>query len=354
MQSAPVSDPQQLKRVFVVFNPAKKAPWQRLRALVDRIAAESGFAEPQWLATTREDPGAGQARQAVAKNAALVIAAGGDGTIRLVAGVLEGTGIPLALLPVGTGNLFAQNMRIPINDVEAAVRIAFSGHTTPIDLGWMHLIRTSPLRHFSRHAKANHTQLAAASAADKRSERDAWEPFLIVGGTGFDAETMAATNAQLKKVIGVLAYFQAAIPNLLAHRFPVQISAANLSHTVATTARSVMFVNCPELNNGIVLDPSAQPDDGALNLNVLDIYGGLIGWTDLIRRVGMSWIGLRSRTKGVPMKPVVGGVRVHKVRECTLQLHKLHKVQADGDVVGTARIIQVSASRHAIHVCVPA
>ncbi|MGO7983801.1 diacylglycerol kinase family protein, partial [Rhizobium johnstonii] len=71
----------------------------------------------------------------VAEGADLVLAAGGDGTVRSVAAALRGTGVPLALVPQGTGNLLARNLSLPIGDLVQAVELAFAGATRAIDVG---------------------------------------------------------------------------------------------------------------------------------------------------------------------------------------------------------------------------
>jgi diacylglycerol kinase (ATP) len=68
------------------------------------------------LETSAEDPGRAMTRQAVAEQVDLVIGAGGDGTIRYVADGLAHTGIPLRLVPVGTGNLLARNLDLPLEE----------------------------------------------------------------------------------------------------------------------------------------------------------------------------------------------------------------------------------------------
>src|SRR5690606_31490946 len=89
--------------VAFVANPSKPDVAD-LRAAVRQAAAEQYLPEPMWLETTVEDPGIGQAREAVEKGADLVVAVGGDGTVRAVAEALAGTGVPMGLMPLGTGN----------------------------------------------------------------------------------------------------------------------------------------------------------------------------------------------------------------------------------------------------------
>ncbi|MCI5825356.1 MAG: hypothetical protein MR006_01660 [Arcanobacterium sp.] len=353
-------------KVAVIFNPSKDADWSTTKQIVSDQAQRANYSEPEWIPTTAEDPGTGQTRKAIEQGVQLVIAAGGDGTVRLVAGELAGKRTRLGILPMGTGNIFARNMGIPVDSVAEAAAIAFGASEKRVDLGWVELsdmktpgqhLHFRPLpaqteRH-SSYGEHSEPRLHFGRTATSAPAHNSRHPFLVVGGVGFDAETMANTDATLKKVIGILAYFQAAIPNLLSRKFSATITAPNLSRAVTTSVRSVMFVNCPELNNGITLDPSADPADGVLNLNVLDIHGGLIGWADLLRRIVMSWAGLRSRTKGAPYKKGVGGIRTHAIQRCRVALERPHTVQVDGDVIGSAHIITVYVDSWAVWVRVP-
>ena len=75
-----------------------------------------------------------ESARAAAGSSALVVAAGGDGTVSAVASALAGTGIPLGVLPVGTLNHFAKDLGIPLNAADAVATIA-AGHTVAIDVG---------------------------------------------------------------------------------------------------------------------------------------------------------------------------------------------------------------------------
>jgi hypothetical protein len=117
VEPLPVAEPEDKPLAVVVANPTKVEPGTR--EAMAALCAELGWAEPLWLETTVEDPGIGQAKEAVAAGADVVLAAGGDGTVRSVAESLAGTGVALGLLPAGTGNLLARTLGTPL-DLEGA------------------------------------------------------------------------------------------------------------------------------------------------------------------------------------------------------------------------------------------
>ena len=76
----------------------------------------------------------GSVRTAVAEGADLVVAAGGDGTVRLIASELVGTTVTLGILPLGTVMNLARMLDIPL-DPEAAARLLIAGQTRTLDIG---------------------------------------------------------------------------------------------------------------------------------------------------------------------------------------------------------------------------
>ena len=130
-----VAEAAEVQRPLVAFvaNPSKPDVAD-LRDGVVRAVTERGYPEPLWIETSVEDPGVGQTREAVEQGAKVVVAVGGDGTVRAVAEGLVGTGVPMALLPSGTGNLLARNLDIPVADVPEALRIALAGQDRTIDV----------------------------------------------------------------------------------------------------------------------------------------------------------------------------------------------------------------------------
>jgi diacylglycerol kinase family enzyme len=72
-------------------------------------------------------------RRALARNADVVAAAGGDGTVNTVASMVAGTDASLGILPLGTLNHFARDLRIPL-DLERAIETIATGQATRVDI----------------------------------------------------------------------------------------------------------------------------------------------------------------------------------------------------------------------------
>ena len=83
---------------------------EQFRDLVEKVIQRDGCEHTLWLETSVDDPGRAMTRQAVSEHVDLVVGAGVDGTVRIVADGLAGTGIPMGLVPAGTANLLARNL----------------------------------------------------------------------------------------------------------------------------------------------------------------------------------------------------------------------------------------------------
>ena len=153
-----------LQRAAIIVNPAKPVDID-VRGLVAKHCVENGWGEPMWFETTKEDPGVGQAKEALAQGADIVIAAGGDGTVRCVAEVLSGGDVPMGLLPLGTGNLLARNLGMDVTDYDGAMAGALTGTERKIDV-----VRA------------------------RRSDPDMEQLFLVMAAVGYDATIMDYTN----------------------------------------------------------------------------------------------------------------------------------------------------------------
>src|SRR3978361_135097 len=111
------------KTAAVIYNPIK-VNLKLLKATVKTAESQAGWLKTLWFETSVLDPGGEVTKEALARGADVVLAAGGDGTIRAVAESLRGTDVPLALLPSGTGNLLARNMALALDHLAVAVDTA--------------------------------------------------------------------------------------------------------------------------------------------------------------------------------------------------------------------------------------
>lgn len=260
------------RRLAVVVNPTKfpkDGELDEVRELVGARCAEHGWGEPLFIETTEDDPGVGQAANALERGVAVVCPLGGDGTVRAVATSLVGSDVPLGLLPGGTGNLLARNLGLPVDTIEDALDVVLTGQDRRVDVG---LVRLFP-----------NSQSPDSLKGDEKAERDSDDPrrddeevFLVMAGMGFDAEVMAGANEKVKGVLGWPAYVLSGAKSLFNNGFRVRVNAQNGSPTVQH-ARSVVVGNCGTLQGGLELMPDAQLDDGVLDVVVLAPSGAL-GW----------------------------------------------------------------------------
>ena len=175
------------------MNPSKHDDPQAFKDLINSKAKELGIDHVHWRETTREDPGTGQAVRALKEGASIVIAAGGDGTVRAVAAGMAGSGVRMGIIPVGTGNVLAGNLSIP-DDPAHALAVALDANHRPVDLAWVRVEDTTEpsalpaegaLRDAARRA-AHHTEdeerePATASSIEPRTDEYAC---LVIAGMG--------------------------------------------------------------------------------------------------------------------------------------------------------------------------
>ncbi len=220
----------------------------RFLALCQDAARQAGW-QPEFRVTQKADAGMTAAREAATTGADLVVAVGGDGTVRGCAEGLAGTEVPLAIIPLGTGNLLARTLGIPVHQ-KAALNIALG------------------------RAGVVEDRLIDLATADGT-------PFTAMAGMGLDAAVVAATR--LKHRLGWLAYAMAGAAHLALSptAFSIRLDDAN---PVEREARSVVVGNSGLLPGGFTLLPEARIDDGMLDVGVLAPHGPL-GWPRVATRV---------------------------------------------------------------------
>jgi diacylglycerol kinase (ATP) len=297
----------QSRRCAVIYNPTKVS--DKFRTLVEENLQRNGWSNTLWLETSAEDPGRAMTRQAVAEQVDLVIGAGGDGTIRSVADSLAHTGIPMGLIPAGTGNLLARNLDLPLEEVDA-IEVALDGQLRVVDL-----VRIT---------------------VDDRPP----EHFAVMAGIGVDAMIMDETNEDLKDKVGSAAYFVAAGKAL--GRLPVRMTVQlDNNRPVRRHAMLCVIGNVGTLQGNLTLIPGASPDDGLLDLYIAS------------PRRFRHWVKLAFRliTRRAKKDDQVDQRKGKSVR---IVIDGKENYQLDGDVVGESTTLFAEIQPGALAICVPA
>ena len=216
------------KPVLLIINPGSRRA-ARLRAQAESAFARAGVACDPVLT---ERPG--HAAQLAAERAThyrAIFALGGDGTAMEVVGALAYSGMPVGVLPGGTGNLVARALHVPLS-VRAAVPALLSGDVATLDLGVLGNGRR----------------------------------FAFSAGVGVDARMIAETPPAWKRRFGIPAYALIAARAVLRRR-PFVVRADVDGVVVEREATAVIIANFGSvLNDLITLGPGIRQDDGRLDL----------------------------------------------------------------------------------------
>ena len=289
-------------RAAVIVNPAK-ADMPDLRESVDKTLAAAGWSTPLWLETTPKDPGRGMAEAAVAAGVQLVVICGGDGTVMACLGALVGTDVPVALVPLGTGNLLARNLGVPTRFADA-LAVAVNGVNRRIDLG---------------------------RVGDK--------PFAVMAGIGFDAAMMADATEDMKRFAGWPAYVASGLRHL---RDPVMRVRLRIDGgpPLRRPARTVLVGNVGRLQGGLELLPDAAVDDGLLDVVVV-APRTLRDW------IRVAWRVLRRhRTQDRHLERFRG-------RSVLVEADRIVPRQMDGEVIDDGRSLDTRIEPGALVVRAP-
>ena len=262
-----------------------------------RAAAEDRGWEPWFGPASGARDSLGLTRRAVAAGASLVFVAGGDGTVRGCAEALACTGVPLAIVPLGTANLTARALGVPAR-AGRAVEAGFGGRDLTIDLG--------------------HVTCVGADGT--------W--FTAMAGIGLDAAVVAAAGERLKRRLGWAAYAAAGARRLALppREFTICLDGAE---PLRRRARSVVVANAGLLPGGFTLLPGARLDDGVLDVGILAPSGG---W-DWIRLAGR--VVARGRRQDRALERL-------QARYVQVSAEAVLPRQVDGEIVSPGRALTVS------------
>lgn len=288
--------------MLVIYNPAA-GQWRK-RKLQTTLAALKGLGCAVTLfATGKAGDAQERALTLTAEEFDVVVAAGGDGTINEVANGLanaQGAVPPLAIIPLGTANVLAQEIGLKLSSRKIAAAI-LGGHR----------ISVYPGRANGRH-------------------------FLMMGGVGFDADVVAHVDPALKRRTGRFAYLVEVLHQSWRHRFE---TCSGEIDGVPFETRWVVVCNGRHYGGPFVAAPKARLTEPGFSVCLL---GG--SRFDIPRYGAALALGRLSRQHDVRILPA------HRVR---IDGPIGHKVQGDGDIIGCLPVEIVAAER-SIELVVPA
>ena len=296
------------RRILVLRNPdagiaAALTPGggsaEALRALLERHAIVADVIEP-----ADEDAARAAVRQAVASGVDVVVAAGGDGTVHMVADELAGSDCTLGILPMGRVMNIARALGIG-RDPERAAEILAAGHVRDVDVG-------------------------EAVASDGRTV-----PFLETGSVGLNAAIFReVTRADEGDIASVMRTIWTAVRYRPA-RMRIELD----DGAVETRALMVTASIGPYVGLGMTVAPSARLDDGLFDVS---IFRNFSKW-ELLRHLASIAFGRRQYAP-----------QVSRHRSASVRITSRHPLpaRADSSDLGWTPV-QFRTRMHALHVVAP-
>jgi diacylglycerol kinase (ATP) len=282
---------------LVILNPAAHSERaQRKRAQVESLAQNCVV-----CATTCTGEAELMARRGAEEGFEKIVAAGGDGTVNEVVNGLAGTGVTLGLLPIGTMNVFATELGLPVHDLEFCWSIVKGNSARSVDL-----------------PKANQ------------------KFFVQLAGVGLDAQVVKETSSQLKRSFGPLSYLISAAQ--IAARQPPKLFIQ--SEDAAIDEGSFVLVGNGRLYGGpFPFFKHAVIDDGLLDVIVFK----RLGYLEIIKYLQDVLFSSDIR---------VPEIEYFQTRLVRVESNQTVPVEVDGELVGNCPV-EFSLHERSLRVLVP-
>ena len=229
---------------------------------------------------------------------------GGDGTVQRCIDAVAGMGTAVAILPAGTANLLATNLRIP-DDITEAVRIGLHGERRLMDTGSVN-----------------------------------GEHFTVMAGAGFDARMIAEADRGLKDRLGRAAYLYTGVKSIGAGRVKAAVEVDG-EHFYQGRVSCVLAANVGTILGGIEAFPEARPDDGLLELGVVTAKNP-VEWARVFGRLALG------RAQDSPFAEVTRGTKFR------IRFDRKIPYELDGGARPARKEIRIKARPRSVTLCVPA
>jgi YegS/Rv2252/BmrU family lipid kinase len=263
----------------------------------------NGVTDPLWFEVSKSAKAPKQVHKAIKLGADLLFVWGGDGMVQRCIDAAVGSNVPIAILPAGTANLLATNLGIP-KHLASAVSVGLHGSRRSLDVGVLN-----------------------------------GERFAVMAGAGFDARIMGSVDGAAKKRFGRLAYVGSGARAMRSGRRHMKIKIDG-KPWFDGNASCVLFGNVGTVTGGLRVFADAQPDDGILEIGVVNAHR----WSEWLRV--LSRIAANEAHKS-PL------VTMSKGRKFVVRFDGSLPFELDGGARAKTRKLKVRVHPGAIRVCVP-
>lgn len=278
------------KNAHLIYNPTSGPIWNSFKpVIVENYLKDRGW-DIKVTPTEYQGHASELAKESAKNGTYLVIAAGGDGTINEVVQGLAGSETVLAILPVGTTNVMARDLKIPLN-LQDALSVIVNGEEDSIDLGVVN----------DRY-------------------------FVLMVGIGFDAKLINEVDSNLKKMTGIVAFAATSPVSMFSHK------QSKMSITLwdkegkkkkfKKTSYQALISNAPTYAISLTVSLDAKLNDGLLDLDIFK--------TDKLHQFAWKLISIAFFTKKND-KEAVDNFQFQKMM---LKADPPMPIQVDGDSYG--------------------
>ena len=311
-----------MQNIAVIFHPSKIS-LEKIRAAFSK----AGYKDLNFYPSDTETGGLKITKQAIEGGANHIVVAGGDGTVRACVQAVfeEEAPVTLGLVPIGTGNILARNLKLPITNLDKCIRRAVTGDAYEIDLG-------------------------VAKALNAQGEFSKLY-FTGIAGIGMDARIMQRTQPELKRRVGWIAYIEGGFRSLPLKFEKFEVLVDDLTPK-SLKSYSILIGNAGWLPGQISMMPDARLDDGKLDVaaigprkiwNWVDFFARVTWQNKVVRplALGRKWMDQTANLKTIEN---LGGSRIR------VKPHHPSPLQLDGDVIGEVLEVDFSLQHRALKI----
>ncbi len=285
----------------LIYNPTSGQVWNTFKPELVKKYLESKGWKLDISKTECQGDGIRLAKDSLMKKYDVVVVAGGDGTINEVVQGLAGSNISLGILPVGTTNVMARDLKIPLNFQEA-LRVLVEGETIDIDLGIINK-----------------------------------KYFVMMAGIGFDAKLVNEVDSNLKKFTGPVAFVATSPVSMVSHkqaRMSIILWDKNgKKKKIKRDSYQVLISNAPTYAISLQVSLDAKFDDGLLDV---DIFKSQRLHEFAWKLISIAFISKKSDSNMT---------ETFQCKKMTIKTDPPMPIQVDGDSYGmTPALIEVKAN----------